>query len=205
MLKWLANLTRKSDARVKPRRTVHKSRILDRIKAELAGISNRVSDHALRVESNSAAIENIQKQVASINETVGRLSATLEKAQATLPPASPAQVPALDAEEFTHMQEATLIVLWKLADKDSGQWISMKTLVKSIYPEQDYNRVRTTIFEYIRIFEELGLIQRIKRGNRTFLALTNKGVETAKKRLTSRKEKYAQPAELEASTTYLNT
>ncbi len=74
----------------------------------------------------------------------------------------------------------------------------MKALVNSIYPGQDYNKVRTTIFEYVRIFEELSLVNRVKRGNRTFIALTKKGAETAKKKLANKKERLVHLPEIEA-------
>lgn len=208
MLKWLKNLTKTYKSPPSGPRKRKDPRVLDGIKAELAnlktaqdgvaGIFEKLSRHSDDIQNNIAAIDSLQKQITTINETLERLSATLEKPQATLSPTMPTLLSTSDTEEFTHLQEATLIIFWQLAGKGSDQWISIKSLVKTIYPDQDYNRVRTTIFEYMRIFEELGLIQRVKRGNKTYIALTKKGAETAKKKISGRKAKLATPPELEA-------
>ncbi|OGS36438.1 MAG: hypothetical protein A2293_06580 [Elusimicrobia bacterium RIFOXYB2_FULL_49_7] len=208
MLKWLQRLTKRPQANARKYKRAKSSSALDGIKTELAaiksaqaqalGVSERVKYHSLCVKNNSAAIEELQKQVTVINQTVFKLSATLEYAPKTSPHALSTLLSTPDAEDFTHLQECTLIILWKLTTKGGSQWTSMKALVNSIYPGQDYNKVRTTIFEYVRIFEELSLVNRVKRGNRTFIALTKKGAETAKKKLANKKERLVHLPEIEA-------
>lgn len=197
MFKWLSMLTKKRKTSRRKNNGKAKSKVLDGIRADILNVSERLNSQSLCVDSNSTAIEDLQKQVSSISTSVLKLSATLENAQQTSPTASATLLTTQDTEEFTHLQEACLIILWKLAGKDGAQWVSMRMLVSSIYPGQEYNRVRTTTFEHIRIFERLGLIHRIKRGNRTFIALTKKGVETAKKKLANKKEKLLQLPEIE--------
>lgn len=198
MFKWLSQLTKKEKVNLRKRRRNIKSKVLDGIKEEILSVSEKLKSQSLCVEDNSAAIEDLQKQVACVSTSVLKLSATLERTQAAPAPTSPTLLPTPVTEEFTHQQEATLIILWKLIERDNSQWVPMKTLVKTIYPDQDYNRVRTTIFEYVRIFEELGMIQRIKRGNRTYITLTKKGADTVKKKVAGRKEKLALLPEVEA-------
>lgn len=193
MLKWFKKLTKKSRTAAKAGKRGNKNRILNELTAQLAGISGKVADNTVHIHNNAADIAELQKDVSTIGATVARLSATLQNATPASPGTLPTHLTTLGTEDFTQLQEATLIILWKLAGRDSGQWIAMKSLVKAIYPDQEYNRVRTTIFEYARIFEELGMIQRLKRGNRTYLALTKKGAETVKQRVAARKESRIAP------------
>ena len=207
MLKWLKRFAKKERPSLRKPSKGNKNRFLDVIKAELdkikasqievLGVSEKLKHQSLCVENHSATIKDLQKQVSTINETVVRLSATLEISQETFPTTSATNPTTTEAEEFTERQDATLIILCKLAGKDGGQWISMKTLVHSLYPGHDYNKVRTTIFEYIRLFEDLGLIRRAKRGTRTYIALTQRGVETAKKKLSAKKAKLLYLPEIE--------
>ena len=162
MLKWLKRLTKKPRTDGRRYKRAKKGFILEEIKAELAsiksaqaqaaGVSERVKYHSLCVKDNSAAIENLQKQVTAISQSILKLSTTLENAPKTSPPTLPTLSPTPDAKDFTHLQECALVILWKLTVKGDNQWISMKALVNGIYPGQNYNTVRTTIFEYVRIF-----------------------------------------------------
>ena len=146
---------------------------------------------------NTVDIEALKKQISTIGDTVARLSATLESTPAANPIAPATLPPALAAEELTHLQEATLIILFRLISREHSQWIPMKLLVNNIYPGQDYNRVRTTIFEYMRLFEDLGMIKRAKRGTRTYITLTEKGTTIAKKKLAGKAKKVLELPEIE--------
>lgn len=191
MLNWFKKFTKRTHATAKKNKRGRPDRILDEIKSKLADISARATN-------NTVDIEELQKQVSTISDTVARLSATLETPLQTKVIAPATLPPALVAEEFTHLQEATLLILFRLLSREDSQWIPIKLLVNNIYPGQDYNRVRTTIFEHMRLFEDLGLIRRAKHGTRTFITLTEKGRATAKRKLAGKAKKALELPEIEA-------
>lgn len=75
---------------------------------------------------------------------------------------------------LTEMQQQ---ICWKLAalQKESpNKWISFKVLAGELYPNKDYGVVRSTVSEYITLLEEMGYVQKKRRGRQTYVTTTEK-------------------------------
>jgi len=60
--------------------------------------------------------------------------------------------------------------------KESGQeWITIKALASDLYPNKEYDKVRSTASEYIGILIDAALLNKKRRGKQTYITLTKKG------------------------------
>lgn len=60
---------------------------------------------------------------------------------------------------------------------ESGMnWISFIDIAKQLYPDKDYNTVRSTISEFTSILEELGLIQKKIQRKKGYVKVTVQGI-----------------------------
>jgi hypothetical protein len=74
---------------------------------------------------------------------------------------------------------------WKLAALQKempDQWISLKYLAQELYPDKDYNQVRSTLSQFIAGLEELGIVKRKRKGKQAYIFSTKKNPCVSKKR-----------------------
>jgi hypothetical protein len=165
-------------------------------------IKRRVNYHALCLKSQEKVLRNIEKQLKYLFESVEKASATAREVSPTLLPTSttpndtsataPGSAPDsrfANLDSLTRLQQETLFTIASLMMKENAKWIAMKTLVNTVYPGKPYNTVRTTIFEYINILEELGFVKRTKYSNITYVSVTDKALKTLNEKESSRKIK----------------
>jgi hypothetical protein len=165
----------------------------------ISKLTDRVNYHSVCLKAQAKTIGRLEKQLQHIAQSISRTSPTLPVPSPTMAAASTTPQPAsptvsaegkyVGLESLTQLQQATLIILAKLMAREGSKWIGMKTLVQQIYPQSEYNKVRTTIFEYVRVLEELGLVTRLKQSNLTFVSVTAKGMEIVHKSTAKKKEK----------------
>ena len=77
-------------------------------------------------------------------------------------------------DNLTNVQKSVLITLHSLEREGNIQWISMRTLSDELYPDKDYNAVKSMLSTYTENLFELGLIDKKRKGRGTYLALTSK-------------------------------
>ncbi len=77
-------------------------------------------------------------------------------------------------ESLTETQQK---LCWKLAALQKempDQWISLKYLAQELYPDKDYNLVRSTLSQFIAGLEELGILKRKRKGKQAYVFSTEK-------------------------------
>lgn len=77
-------------------------------------------------------------------------------------------------ETLTETQQKLCWLVARLQNEMPNQWISLKYLAQEVYPEKDYNKVRSTLSAYINILEELGYIERKRNGKQTYVYSTKR-------------------------------
>lgn len=77
-------------------------------------------------------------------------------------------------DTLTETQQKLCWLVARLQNEMPNQWISLKYLAQEIYPEKDYNKVRSTLSAYINILEELGYIERKRNGKQTYVYSTKR-------------------------------
>ncbi|MEA3378177.1 MAG: hypothetical protein U9Q69_00910 [Nanoarchaeota archaeon] len=68
-------------------------------------------------------------------------------------------------------------ICWQLAAIQKelpNQWVSLKYLAQEMYPDKQYNRVRSTLSQYISSLEELGYVKRTRKGKQAYILSTTK-------------------------------
>lgn len=87
-------------------------------------------------------------------------------------------------DEWELLTEVQKILCYRLAaiEKETPKrWISLKYLAQEIYPDKNYESIRSTISEYTSNLEELGFIQKRRKGKQTFIISTEKNPCLTKK------------------------
>lgn len=75
-------------------------------------------------------------------------------------------------DTLTETQQRICWLVARLQTEMPDQWISLKYLAQEIYPDKDYNKVRSTLSAYINVLEELGYIDRKRNGKQTYVYST---------------------------------
>jgi hypothetical protein len=84
-------------------------------------------------------------------------------------------------EDLTETQKTMFYRLALLLKEADQEWVTMKTLATDLYPDKEYDRVRSTASEYVNILIESGLLEKRRRGKQTYIAITNKGKQLLEK------------------------
>ena len=78
-------------------------------------------------------------------------------------------------EHFTDTQKAIFSRLGVIQKEGSQLWIPLKQIAQEIYPDKQYDDVRSTISEYMGLLSDAGLVKRVRKGKQTFVSISEKG------------------------------
>ena len=78
-------------------------------------------------------------------------------------------------DDLTDTQRSIFYRLGTLLYESSQEWITAKALAQELYPEKSYDKVRSTMSEYLSILLESGLVKKKRRGKLTYVSITEKG------------------------------
>lgn len=77
-------------------------------------------------------------------------------------------------EHLTDTQKSLLIKLNILLQESGEEWISMKYLTQELYPNKNYEDVKSMVSNYTDTLLNLGLLEKKRKGRQIYLLLTNK-------------------------------
>lgn len=92
-------------------------------------------------------------------------------------------------EGLTNLQKSLLSRLKILSNESAQEWITMKYLTQELYPQKDYNDIKSMISNYTDALLQLGLIHKKRKGRQIHLSLTQKAEEILPKRFNIIKKK----------------
>lgn len=78
-------------------------------------------------------------------------------------------------DHFTDTQRAIFSRLGVIQKEGSQSWIPLKQIAQEIYPDKQYDDVRSTISEYMGLLSDAGLVKRVRKGKQTFVSISEKG------------------------------
>lgn len=125
------------------------------------------------MELKQAAPENIQEELEETEEEYE------EEQEAPIK-----QGPPIEDSLWETLTETQQRLCWKLSALQKempDQWISLKYLAQELYPDKDYNVVRSTLSQFIAGLEELGVVKRKRKGKQAYVFSTNKNPCNKKK------------------------
>jgi hypothetical protein len=78
-----------------------------------------------------------------------------------------------ELEEMTEVSQKICYILAALA-QENKELVTLKNLAEEMYPGKDYTRIRSTISQYTTELEELGYVQKKKKGRHVYIKSTEK-------------------------------
>jgi hypothetical protein len=76
-------------------------------------------------------------------------------------------------EDMTGVSQKICYVLAALQKENKGM-VTLKTLAEEMYPGKEYAKIRSTISQYTTELEELGYVQKKKKGKQVYIKSTEK-------------------------------
>lgn len=80
---------------------------------------------------------------------------------------------------LTPMEQRVLVMCAKVKS-ETGKQVALQTLTQEVYPYKDPGPKTGSVSKYAKRLEELNLIERVKKGNRTFFDVTESGERVIK-------------------------
>lgn len=142
----------------------------------------RQSKHEMSLKEIERRISRIEQDILKIQEVELKYTQPRVVAQGTINLQEEKESPKTD--EWDILTEVQKILCYKLAaiEKETPQkWVSLKYLAQEVYPDKNYESIRSTISEYTSNLEELGFLKKKRKGKQTFIVSTEKNPYVNKK------------------------
>jgi len=119
-------------------------------------------DHHAKILDIFERLEKLEKHVWQSKDVTDKEATELQISNITMK----------HFENLTEKQKEFCLILAALHSESPNEWVSFKTLAGELYPNQDYNKVRSTISEYTSLLEELGFVKKRKKGGKAYVLTT---------------------------------
>ncbi|MCH8020911.1 hypothetical protein IH785_13745 [candidate division KSB1 bacterium] len=87
----------------------------------------------------------------------------------------------IQSGHLTQLEQKGLIFIGRLQNESGSQRIPVGSLTSNLYPDRVNRRIKTTVSNILKKQVELGLVNRERRGNCWYIALTSRGYKAVKK------------------------
>lgn len=94
-----------------------------------------------------------------------------------------------ETDVFGTMGEVSQKICYILAAlaQENKELVTLKTLAEEMYPDKEYHSIRSTISQYTTELEELGFVQKKKKGKHVYIKSTDKNPYLGKKIILKKK------------------
>lgn len=143
---------------------------LDEIKKNLeVSFSNVKKDHESLKQEHHSKISDILQRLEKIES---HLFSSKKETEEYLPELKKSGITQMHFDNLTEKQKEFCRILAALHSESPNRWVSFKFLAEELYPNYDYNKVRSTISEYTSLLEELGFVKKRIKGNKGYVMTT---------------------------------
>lgn len=161
-----------------------------RIKTDIKVVRDWLSFFKTRDEEYSDRFKNMESRIEEIGQVISYLADrenSLQKQPKTRESSKekpyydyeneklPPRVERTPLDDLTETQKAIFFRLGAFQRESGQEWTALKTLASDLYPGKSYDKVRSTVSEYIGILVDAGLIHKLRKGKQTYIAITEKG------------------------------
>ncbi len=91
-------------------------------------------------------------------------------------------------ESLTETQKSFFIRLSVLLKESNTGWLPMKLITQDLYPNKAYEDIKPMISIFVKNIEELGFIEKTRKGRQIFLSITERGKSLLPDQLKAKKE-----------------
>ncbi len=78
-------------------------------------------------------------------------------------------------DSLTETQKSFFLRLSVLLKESNTGWLPMKFITQDLYPEKAYEDIKPMISIFVKNMEELGFLQKTRKGRQIFLTITERG------------------------------
>jgi len=143
------------------------------IKGDIDGIFNKLDLQEEKITYILSRIENLESS--SINQPTEQIEQYTEQIEQSEQPSSKTiQSLKTTLNDLTDTQLGLLKKLIALQKENKDNWVLMRSLTEEAYPNKDPLKVRSTISGYLSILDDLGLIQKRRKGRQILLKITDR-------------------------------
>ncbi|MEK6903926.1 MAG: hypothetical protein AABW64_04765 [Nanoarchaeota archaeon] len=158
-----------------------------RIKQDIKIMKDWISHLNDRDNIQVQELKELQSRVEGMNEVVSYTFLSQQKEtekevqrQKSIPEVSTVFSPPAErsfdlVEELTDTQKSMFYRAGLLLKESGQEWLALKSLASDLYPEREYDQVRSTTSEYVNVLVDNGLLDKKRRGKHTLVSLTKKG------------------------------
>ena len=153
------------------------------VKKDISEMGSWVKELHEKHECHSSKLEKYEKRLACIEGQLHELHYLLSNKKM---PEAEAKAPVIAQEEFDFSQLANSFSALRNTEKEvfkklkklfqeRGKSIHLKDLAAEVYPEKDYEKVRTALANHITALEMFGFVYRQRVGREVYIGFTEQG------------------------------
>ncbi|MDP1694580.1 MAG: hypothetical protein Q8L34_03495 [Candidatus Woesearchaeota archaeon] len=166
-----------------------------KIKEDIKAIKEWIDYFEGQHTDHKNKFKHVENRLADIDQTVSYVLLAPSKQQARLiqqeekleeevkeileQAPSPQYLRLLD--DLTETQKSMFYRLALLLKEADQEWMTIKSLATDLYPNKQYDQVRSTTSEYVNVLVESGLLEKRRRGKQTYITITKKGHQLLEK------------------------
>ncbi len=156
--------------------------------SNVKGDINRLATSQISTENRFNEIFARLNRIEGVLETVSHIALTKEPIQPIK------QLPEKPREIISHPSEKEKLEVWQrafdsltetqksfflrlsvlLKESNTG-WLPMKFITQDLYPDKAYEDIKPMISIFVKNMEELGFIEKTRKGRQIFLSITERG------------------------------
>ena len=91
-------------------------------------------------------------------------------------------------DSLTETQKSFFIRLSVLLKESNTGWLPMKLITQDLYPDKEYGDIKPMISIFVKNMEELGFIEKTRKGRQIFLSISERGKSLLPNQLKVKKE-----------------
>lgn len=155
-----------------------------------------IDDHHREFHEKHEKHEEVHKSHKESINNLGERLIRLERAIAQLQnieyePIQVREESELEFNEIESMTEVSQKICFILAAllQENKDLVTLKSLAEEMYPDKEYSKIRSTISQYTTELEELGYVQKKKKGKHVYIKSTDKNPFLRDKNLLKKKIK----------------
>jgi hypothetical protein len=162
-----------------------------RVKADIKVVRDWLSFFKTQSEEHEQRFKNVESRIEELSEVVAYMADRDQNRpqqpqthqQTTKEPQyyeyekriSPPLPQKTILEGLTETQQALFLRIGAFQRESGQDWTPLKSLAQDIYPGKSYDRVRSTISEYVGLLADVGLIRKMRKGKQTYVSITEQG------------------------------
>lgn len=134
--------------------------------------------HEKKHKEHDDRLQKLHERILVLESMINRMDQPEDSAVEVYP-----ETEVEETDNFEGMSEVSQKICYILAAlaQENKELVTQKMLAEEMYPEKEYHTIRSTISQYTTELEELGFVQKKKKGKHVYIKSTQKNPYLGKK------------------------